>query len=151
MLMDPSKKVENMVCFCSDCLQKPRLWEVSFYGYGGHKFKVECPECGRKTGFFIRPESAISAWNKGETREKRSAERVDNEGLSDMMGEILADVNKEYQRVASKPVLSRYDLQRIQDLEAFVMDNPYMLSYDREYVREEMRRLAYQSRKKHCS
>ena len=82
---------------------------------------------------------------------REDRENFDNEGIVDLMGKIMEEINKDYQRIASGRTTSRWETTHIKELEEFVIENPYMLPYDREYVVEEMRRQAEKTRKKQAS
>lgn len=134
---------------CPDCGRRPKLWEVTFFGYALPKFKVECPNCKKKTAYYMKSQSAASAWDNGNyAPERPDRERWDNEGLMDLMGRVMDEINSDYQRIASRETLTGWEISHIQEMEDFVMENPYMLPYDREYVVQEMRRLAEASRNK---
>ena len=146
------RKVEDYVQACPRCGKKPQLWEQSFYGHGEHKFVVECSNCGHRTNQYVRTESAVSAWNRGQTHTLQPLmENFDSDALISMMSQMMGTIGKDYHRIASKKYLTRYDKFRINELENFVLENPYMLPYDANYIVEEMRRQAEKARKNHGS
>lgn len=148
----PRIKVSDVLDTCEECGRKPQLWEETFYCKSSSKFKVECSKCGKKTGYFVRACSAVSAWNNKQYAKSRPRDFLkDNDGLIELMGGILGEVQKDYQRIASSRILTSGDLNDLQNLEEFIFDNPYMLPYDRDYVLEEMRRSVKKPRKKHVS
>ena len=149
-------KVANLLIHCPECGHKADLYEVSFYGYRFPKFRVECPQCSMRTPFYDETRKAVAAWNRGRVMKKRTDCRdFDNDAIVSMLSRIMRTVNEDYQRVASKEYLTKADKMQIQSMEEFVMENPYMLPYDRGYVLEEMRRIAKKAnetpRKKHVS
>jgi len=82
---------------------------------------------------------------------REDRENLDNDSIAELMGKIMEEINKDYQRIASGHTPSRWERTYIKELEEFVIENPYMLPYDREYVVEEMRRQAEKTRKKQAS
>lgn len=142
-------KASEVLKPCPDCNKMPGLWECEFWGYACRKFKVECPICKKKTNYYGVDKSAVNAWNKGHFMEERpSRANLDNEGVTNLMGKVMSTMNDDYQRSAGKEYMTGWDKRRIAELESFVMDNPYRLPYDREYVVEEMRRQAEQKKSK---
>ena len=128
---------------CPDCGQKPHLWEVSFYGYSMPKFKVECPKCGKRTGFYSKSVTAANAWNRGSYLDARPGrDFFDREGLLDLMGKVMDAVNDDYQRIAVRDPLTRWEKAHLEELECFIVDNPYALPYHEDYMVEQMRKQA---------
>ena len=141
-------KVANLLIHCPDCGHKSDLYEVTFYGVRMPRFRVECPQCGNRTLFYDDTRKAVTAWNRGRILKKRKdIEYFDNDAIVSLLSRVMRATNEDYQRIASKEYLTRSDKVQIQWLEEFVMENPYMLPYDRGYVLEEMKRLAEASKK----
>ena len=135
---------------CSECNVKPELWEETFFGVAGRKFIVACPKCGKKTEYFVNPRTAVNAWNHGAVIPKRQIDQnIDDDGLVDMMGHVMARAVEDYELIASREYLTRWDKARIKEIEEFVYENPYMLPYDREYMLEKMNRIVEAKRKKY--
>ena len=153
----PPVKVSELLDPCPDCGIKPELWEEEFFGSPIPKYKVKCPKCGRTTVQHMWAKWVIAAWNRGDAKKStRNEDHMDNDGLIELMGEVVAQAARDYQWYASKPYPTRLDKRYAADLEEFIEENPYALPYDSDYILENMRKDAAQkraekTRKKHVS
>ena len=150
--MSPRIRASDVLDICPECGGKAELWEETFYGKKTPRFKVQCPDCKLKTAYCLSTFSAVSAWNKQRFVEKRAREYIsDTDGLVELMGQVLSEAMEDYKKLASQEYPNEKELIEIQALENFVMDNPYLLPYDRDYLLEQMFKSAEKARKMQAS
>ena len=145
-------KVSDLLDPCPACNIKPELLEETFYGSSVPKFRVVCPKCGRTTIHHAWAKAVIGAWNKGHLKVKRKRNPdMDNDGLVALMSEVVGQAARDYHRYATKPRQTGIDRRSMQNIEDFIMENPYALPYDGQFVMEKMRKIAEKTRKMHGS
>lgn len=151
------QKVSDLLKPCPVCGVKPQLWEETYYGIPVPKFHAECPKCGRMTAEHTWPKWVIATWNSGHIKEKTNRDLdMDNDGLITLMGEVVAQAARDYQWYATRTRPTGLDKRYIKDIEEFILENPYALPYDNDFVLEKMRKeaaekLAEKTRKKQVS
>lgn len=151
-MLTPRIKVSEVLEDCPDCGKTAELFEETFYGKTSVRFRVKCRECGRKTAYYVTPYGAVSGWNKKHFVEQRTRDYMnDEDGLTKLMGQILKSTMKDYRRLASREHPDLGTLVMMRDLESFILDNPYMLPYDPDFVLEQMQKSAEKARKKQVS
>lgn len=66
--LDDERNAEMKINQCPKCGREPRRYRYIF----GHKYQIECLECGLDTGLCESADEAVTKWNemtKGETNE----------------------------------------------------------------------------------
>lgn len=146
------EKVSDLLTTCPLCGIKPELLEETFYGSSVPKFRVTCPKCGRTTAHHAWAKAVIGAWNKGHIKVKRERNLdMDNDGLITLMSEVVGQAARDYHWYATKPKQTGIDKQSMRKIEDFILENPYALPYDGQFVMEKLRKLAEKTRKKQVS
>ena len=146
--------VSDVVKLCPYCKAKPNLWEETFFGYAGRRFKVECPKCMKRTEYQRTARTAVSKWNGGHYIEQRTdASTCDNEGLVELLGAVTSAAYDDYILLASKDERTQTsgDLHEMKQIEEFFAENPYALPYNGDFIIEKMKAAASEKREKSTS